>query len=226
MKKQNEYEYEDEDYENENEYEYENQDDDDETIDQNVNKKLNDYFGKIIDKSRSFEDQIELSKKSENLGDYYYSKDFDDKELKLKNFKQRLVHLSNKIKEKLFEKIFGHTLIKLVDKLISTKNNEENQIIVKNNLKSKDKIFEKYYFDDWVTESSDQRINLKDAIDLILDFNENEYENKYENEDEDDYYENENENKDEEDETIDQNEIKKINDYFDKLRKKNHLKIK
>ena len=134
--------------------------------------------------------------------------------------------MSKAIDEKLFEKIFGHTLIKLVDKLISTKNKEENQIIVKNILKSKDKIFEKYYFDDWVTESSDQRINLKDAIDLILDFNENEYENKYENEDEDDYYENENENKDEEDETIDQNEIKKINDYFDKLRKKNHLKIK
>ena len=38
---------------------------------------------------------------------------------------------------------------------------------------------------------SDQRINLKDAIDLILDFNENKYDNEYENEDEDDYYENE-----------------------------------
>ena len=35
---------------------------------------------------------------------------------------------------------------------------------------------------------SDQRINLKDAIDLILDFNENKYENEYE--DEHDYYEN------------------------------------
>ena len=40
--------------------------------------------------------------------------------------------MSNEIDEKLFEKIFGHTLIKLVDKLISTKNKEENQIIVKN----------------------------------------------------------------------------------------------
>ena len=99
-------------------------------------------------------------------------------------FKQRLVHLSNKIKEKLFEK---------------------------------------YYFDDWVTESSDQRINLKDAIDLILDFNENEYENKYENEDKENYYENENEIKDEDGETIDQNKIKKLNDYFDKIieKKKN-----
>ena len=60
--------------------------------------------------------------------------------------------MSNIIEEKLFEKIFGHTLIKLADKLINTTNKKENQIIVKNILKSKDKIFEKYYFDDWVIE--------------------------------------------------------------------------
>ena len=40
--------------------------------------------------------------------------------------------MSNEIDEKLFEKIFGHTLIKLVDKLINTTNKEENQIIAKN----------------------------------------------------------------------------------------------
>ena len=125
--------------------------------------------------------------------------------------------MSNKIEEKLFEKIFRHTLIKLADKLINTTNQKENQIIAKNALKSKDKIFEKYYFDDWVIESSNQRINLKDTIDLILDFNENKNEDEYENEDEDDYYENENEYEDDDDKTIDQNEIKKINDYFDKI---------
>ena len=38
--------------------------------------------------------------------------------------------MSNEIDEKLFEEIFGHTLIKLTDKLINTKNKEENQIIV------------------------------------------------------------------------------------------------
>ena len=81
--------------------------------------------------------------------------------------------------------------------------------------KVKIKIFEKYYFDDWVIESRDQRINLKDAIDLILDFNENKNEDEYENEDEG--YENEYENENEDDETIDQNEIKKLNDCFDKI---------
>ena len=40
--------------------------------------------------------------------------------------------MSNEIDKKLFEQIFGHTLIKLADKLINTTNKEENQIIVKN----------------------------------------------------------------------------------------------
>ena len=37
--------------------------------------------------------------------------------------------------------MFGQTLIKLADKLINTTNKEENQIIVKNIEKNKDKIF-------------------------------------------------------------------------------------
>ena len=55
-------------------------------------------------------------------------KDFDDKELKYKIFKPKLAHLSNIIHKKLFETIFGHTFIKLADKIINTKNKEENQI--------------------------------------------------------------------------------------------------
>ena len=51
--------------------------------------------------------------------------------------------MSNEIDKKLFEQIFGHTLIKLADKLINTTNKEENQIIIKNIGKSKDKPFEK-----------------------------------------------------------------------------------
>ena len=37
--------------------------------------------------------------------------------------------MSNEIDEKLFEQIFGHTLIKLADKLINTINKEENQML-------------------------------------------------------------------------------------------------
>ena len=51
--------------------------------------------------------------------------------------------MSNEIDEKLFEKIFGHTLIKLVDKLINTTNREENQVIIKNINANKIKINER-----------------------------------------------------------------------------------
>ena len=82
--------------------------------------------------------------------------------------------MSNKIDEKLFEQIFGHTLIKLADKLINTTNKEENQIIVKNIEKNKDKLFEmKDYSNEWVIQPNSQRINLLDTIDLILNFSEN-----------------------------------------------------
>ena len=63
--------------------------------------------------------------------------------------------------------------------------------------------------DDWEIKSSDQHINSKDAIDLILDFNENKNEDEYE-----DDYENENED---DDKTVDQNEIKNLLDFFDKI---------
>ena len=80
-------------------------------------------------------------RKIKNLDDYYYVNDFGDKELKFKIFKLKLAHLSNEIDEKLFEQIFGHTLIKLADKLINTTNKEENQIIINNINKNKDKPF-------------------------------------------------------------------------------------
>ena len=80
--------------------------------------------------------------------------------------------MSNEIDKNLFEQIFGHTLIKLADKLINTTNKEENQIIVKNIEKSKDKLFEMNDFNDWVIQPNSQLIDLLDTIKLILDFNE------------------------------------------------------
>ena len=135
-------------------------------------KDLIDDLYEIIHKSKLFEEQIESLKKLEDLKGYWPYKDFGDKELKFKYFKIQLADISNEIDEKLFEQIFGHTLIKLADKLINTTNKEENQIIVKNIEKNKDKLFEMDKFNDWVIQPSDRRINLKDAIDLILDFNE------------------------------------------------------
>ena len=62
---------------------------------QNKIRKLNDNLDEIIDKSKSFKDQIESFKKLENLEEYYFINDFGDKELKFKIFKLRLAHLSN-----------------------------------------------------------------------------------------------------------------------------------
>ena len=115
-------------------------------------KKLNDHSDKMIDKSKSFKDQIKSLKKVENLDEYYFINDFDDKELKSKIFKLKLARLSNVIGKTLFEQIFSHTLIKLADKLINTTNKEENQIIVKNINTNKNKLLEK---DDWVVQPSD-----------------------------------------------------------------------
>ena len=99
-------------------------------------------------------------------------KDFDDKELKFEIFKLKLADMSNEIDEKLFEKIFGYTVVKLADKLINATNKEENQIIVKNVNKNKDKLLERDDFDDWVFQPNDQRINLLDTMKLILNLNE------------------------------------------------------
>ena len=63
---------------------------------------------------------------------YWPYKEFGNKELKPKYFKIELADMSNEIDEKLFEQIFGRTLIKLAEKLINTANKEQNQIIVKN----------------------------------------------------------------------------------------------
>ena len=79
--------------------------------------------------------------------------------------------MSNTIHEKLFEQIFGQKLETLPNKLINTTNKEENQIIVNNINKNKNKLFKKDEFNDFLIQAQ-QRSDLKYTIDLILDFNE------------------------------------------------------
>ena len=155
----------------------------DEIMNQNNNniKQLNDSLDEIIDKSKSFEDQIKSIKKVENLNEYYFINDYGDKELEFKIFKLKLAYLSNIIDKKIFKQIFGHTFETLANKLTNTTNKEENQIIVKNisnhnyqNI-SKEKRYEEDEtgpFYDYVIQPSNRRNNLIDAINLILDFHE------------------------------------------------------
>ena len=135
-------------------------------------KGKNDILDEIIDKLKSFEEQIKSLKKLEGLKGYWPYNDFGDKELKFKYFKIELADMSNEIEEKLFKKIFGHTFETLANKLINTKSKEENQIIVKNVNKSKEKTYEIDRSSNFIVQSGDLRANLKYNIDLILDFNE------------------------------------------------------
>ena len=145
-----------------------------ETTNQNekniIIKKLNDHLDKIIDKSKSFEDQIKSIRKVENLNEYCFINDYGDKELEFKIFKLKLAHLSNIIDKKLFKQIFGHTLEKLANKLINTTSEEENQTIAKNIDKNRDRLYEEDDFRDYVIQPSDRRIDLIEAIKLILNF--------------------------------------------------------
>ena len=87
-------------------------------------KKLNDDLDEIIDKSKSFEGQIKLLRKVENIIEYCHYEDYGDKELKNKYFKIELGNLSNIIDEKLFEQIFGK-FETLTYKLINTTNKKK-----------------------------------------------------------------------------------------------------
>ena len=126
----------------------------------------------IIDKSKSFEEQVESIRKVENLGEDRFMYDYGDKELKFKIFKLELAYMSNVIDENIFKEIFGHTFETLANKLINTTNKEENQIIVKNINENKEKLYEMDPFYNFVIQPIDRRINLIDVIRLILDFNE------------------------------------------------------
>ena len=66
-------------------------------------KRKSNILDKIIDKSKSFEEQIKSLKKREDLKGFWPYNDFGDKELKSKYFKIELADMSNDIDEKLFE---------------------------------------------------------------------------------------------------------------------------
>ena len=77
-----------------------------------------------------------------------------------------------KLTKKLFKQIFGQTLEALANKLIDTTNKEKNQIIVKNINKNNEKLYEEDETYNFVIQPNSRRVNLTEAINLIIDFNE------------------------------------------------------
>ena len=96
----------------------------------------------------------------------------DNKELNLKIFKLKYAYLSNDLDEKLFEEIFGHTFVTLANKLINTTSKEENQIIINDIKKNKDKIYKQDDFKNFIIQPVHKRGDLTDATKIILEFNE------------------------------------------------------
>ena len=135
-------------------------------------RNINDLLDEIIDKSKSFEDQRKSIRKIENLNEYWHSDNYGDKELKFKYFKLKLAYFSNIIDKKLFKQIFGHILETLANKPINTTNKEENRIIVKIINENKEKLYKMDSSYNFVIQPTDRCINLNDAYQLILKFNE------------------------------------------------------
>ena len=96
----------------------------------------------------------------------------DNKKLNFKIFKLKFAHIFNDVDDNLFKEIFGHIFVKLAGKLLNTTSKEENQIIINDIEKNRDKIFEQDDFNNFVIKQGYKRGDLNDAVKVLLNFNE------------------------------------------------------
>ena len=135
-------------------------------------KQLNNYF-KTNNETKSFKEQIETLKTKDFLDQYWHFRyRHGNKELNREILKAKAAHILNDIDKHLFEKIFGHTFVALVDKLINAIGEEENKIIIDDTKKVRDKIYEQDECSKFVIHPAHKRNDLLDAIKTILNFNE------------------------------------------------------
>ena len=92
----------------------------------------------------------------------------DNKKLNFKIFKLKFAHIFNDVDDNLFKDIFGHTSVKLADKLINTTSKEENQIFINDIEKNKDKIYGQDVSSSYIIEPIYKRSDLINTIDVIL----------------------------------------------------------
>ena len=134
-----------------------------------ISVDINNYFN-IIDKTKSFEDQIKTLKKKEDDLSQYWNLNYDDdnKKINYKIFKLKFAHISNDVEGQLFKEIFGHTYVALADKLLNTTSKEENQIFINDIKKIKEKIYEQDDSSNYVIQPIHKRSNLNSAIIEII----------------------------------------------------------
>ena len=95
-----------------------------------------------------------------------------NKETNLRLFKLKFAHVFNDVDDNLFKEMFGLTSVKLADKVINTTSKEENQMLINDIEKNKDKIFEQDEYSKFVIQPACKRGDLLDIVEIILKFNE------------------------------------------------------
>ena len=146
-------------------------DDDDDKDDITV-KEINNNFKKV-DETKSFEDQIGILKKIPWLNEYWDAYYYEEnKETNLRLFKLKFANIFNDVDDNLFMEIFGCTFVKLTDKLIYATSKEENQMLINDIEKIKDKILEQDEYSKFVIQPAYKRGDLLNTVKIILKFNE------------------------------------------------------
>ena len=96
----------------------------------------------------------------------------DNKETNLRLLKLKFAHNFNDVDDNLFKEIFGHTSIKLADKLINIRTKEENQMFINDIKINRDTIFEQDKYGKFVIQPTHKHGDLLDTVKIILKFNE------------------------------------------------------
>ena len=92
---------------------------------------------------------------------FYYE---DNKGMNLRLFKLKFVHTFNDVDDNLFKEIFGHTSVKLADKLIKIASKEENQTFINDIEINRDKMFEQDKYGKFVIRPTHKRGDLLDVV--------------------------------------------------------------
>ena len=96
----------------------------------------------------------------------------DNKETNLRLFKLKFAYTFNDVDDNLFKEIFGHTSVKLADKLINITSKEENQMFINDIEINRDKIFEQDKYGKFVIQPTHKHGDLLDTVRVILKFSE------------------------------------------------------
>ena len=95
---------------------------------------------------------------------FYYE---DNEEINLRLFKLKFAHIFNDVNNDLFKEIFGHTSVKLADKLISTTSKEQNQMLFNVIDINRDEIFEQDKYSNFVIQPTHKHGDLLDTVKSI-----------------------------------------------------------